>query len=132
MEMDMRSLLLSGVAVLGVAAYFMWPSAGSADDIPFDEVRQRLSAGTITLIDVREPDEFAAGHVPGAVNMPMSTFNPAAMPASTPDKPVVVMCRSGNRSSQVEAFLANNGRADVRNFKGSMIEWTAKGAPVVR
>ena len=128
----MRTWILPGLAALGVVAFFAWPASGSVDDISFDEVRQRLQAGSITLIDVREPDEFAAGHVPGAVNMPMSKFNPATLPASKAEKPVVVMCRSGNRSGQIEAFLAKNGREDVRNFKGSMIEWTGTGAPVVK
>jgi rhodanese-related sulfurtransferase len=121
-----------GLAALGVAGFLAWPAPGSADIISFDEVRQRLAAGTITLIDVREPDEFASGHVAGAVNMPMSRFNPAALPASMADKPVVVMCEAGYRSGQIEAYLAKNGRPDVRNFKGSMNEWTAKGAPVVK
>jgi rhodanese-related sulfurtransferase len=120
------------LAAVGVAAFFAWPASGSVDDIAFDEVRQRVAAGTITLIDVREPDEYAAGHVPGAVNVPMSRFNPAALPAASSEKPVVVMCETGYRSGKVEAFLAKNGREDVRNFKGSMHEWTGKGAPVVK
>ena len=128
----MRSWILPGLMALGVAAFFAWPASGSVDDISFDEVRQRLATGSITLIDVREPDEFASGHVAGAVNMPISRFNPAALPASTADKPVVVMCEAGYRSGQIEAYLAKNGRADVRNFKGSMNEWTARGAPVVK
>lgn len=128
----MRIWVLPGLAVLGLAAFFAWPANGSTDNISYDEVRQRLAAGTITLIDVREPDEFASGHVPGAVNMPMSRFNPATLPASTIDKPVVVMCQAGYRSRIVEANLAKTGRADVRNYSGSMDEWTAKGAPVVK
>lgn len=127
----MSFLIKSLAAVLLLVATFALP-AHAAEDVSFDEITRMLEAKAVTLIDVREADEFAAGHVPGAVNMPLSQLNPAMVPASTPDKPVVVMCRSGNRSGKAQAALAQAGRTDIRNFKGSMIEWTARGAPIAK
>jgi rhodanese-related sulfurtransferase len=97
--------------------------------IGFDEVRDGLATNRILLIDVREAHEFRAGHVPGAVNMPLSALTPAAVPKPA-DKTVVVMCRSGNRSGKATAMLATAGRNDVLDYSGSMIEWTAKAGPI--
>lgn len=127
----MSFLIKSLAAVLLLVATLALP-ARAAEDVSFEEISRMLQTKAVTLIDVREADEFAAGHVPGAVNMPLSQLNPAMVPASTADKPVVVMCRSGNRSSKAQAALAQAGRTDIRNFKGSMIEWTARGAPIAK
>lgn len=127
----MSFLIKSLAAVLLLVATLALP-ARAAEDVSFEEISRMLQTKAVTLIDVREADEFAAGHVPGAVNMPLSQLNPAMVPTSTADKPVVVMCRSGNRSSKAQAALAQAGRTDIRNFKGSMIEWTARGAPIAK
>lgn len=103
--------------------------AQAGGSIGFDEVRDGLASGKIVLIDVREAGEFAAGHVPGAVNLPLSTLNPAAVPKPA-DKTVVLMCRSGNRSGRAMAALAAAGRSDLVNYSGSMIDWTAKAGPI--
>lgn len=95
-----------------------------------DAVAAGLAAGTIVLVDVREPDEFTAGHVPGAINRPLSTFSPAALPHPA-DKTVVVMCRSGHRAGQAQALADAAGRRDVVAYPGSMIEWTAQHRPIV-
>lgn len=98
--------------------------------IGMDAVKAGLDTGTIVLVDVREPDEFTSGHVPGAINLPLSSFSPSALPKST-DKTVVVMCRSGRRAGQVQAITAATGRRDLVNYSGSMNEWSAKGGPIV-
>ncbi len=96
----------------------------------YDEVTAGLQKGDILLVDVREADEFAAGHVPGAVNMPLSTMTPAALPK--PDgKKVVIMCRSGNRTARLAAQLPGIGRGDVAEYSGSWLDWTARGGKVV-
>ncbi|NLH79347.1 MAG: rhodanese-like domain-containing protein [Phyllobacteriaceae bacterium] len=95
-----------------------------------DAVATGLKAGSVVLVDVREPDEFTAGHVPGAINMPLSRFDPAALPKPA-GKDVVVMCRSGHRAGKAQAIAAAAGRTDVIDYAGSMNEWSAKGGPVV-
>lgn len=122
-------LRLSFAAAAVVFAVTSLPAAAEGV-IGLDAVKAGLKTGQILLVDVREPDEFVAGHVPGAVNMPLSHFDPAALPKPA-DKTVVVMCRSGHRAGIAQAAAAKVGRTDIVDYAGSMIEWTGKGEPIV-
>ncbi|MFF7234934.1 rhodanese-like domain-containing protein [Streptomyces collinus] len=86
------------------------------------------------LLDVREPDEWRAGHAPGAVHLPLSELSElsagAGLPAAAQDRPLVVICRSGNRSRRAAALLAARG-ADAVDVIGGMRDWAAAGLPVV-
>jgi rhodanese-related sulfurtransferase len=81
-----------------------------------------------TLLDVREPDEWAAGHAPEAVHIPMSELagRLGELPA---EESVYVICRSGGRSARVTAFLNANGW-DATNVDGGMQSWHAAGRPL--
>lgn len=81
------------------------------------------------LLDVREPDEWEAGHAPGAHHLPMMEV-PARLAELPTDQDVVVVCRSGGRSGQVVSYLLGNGWDNVRNLEGGMQEWAASGRPV--
>ena len=61
-----------------------------------DALAAELKSGACVVVDVREPHEYAAGHIPGAVNQPLSRFDPGRLPAG---KPVVLVCKSGARSA---------------------------------
>ncbi|BCJ38744.1 sulfurtransferase [Actinocatenispora thailandica] len=76
------------------------------------------------LLDVREPDEWAAGHAPGAHHLPMQDV-PARLGEVPMDDDVYVICRSGGRSAQVTAYLLGNGFDQVRNVDGGMRAWAA-------
>ena len=82
------------------------------------------------VIDVREPQEYVAGHVPGARHMPL-----ARVPHRTGElpggEPVYVICASGNRSLTAAQFLAGRG-IDARSVMGGTGGWQARGLPVVR
>jgi rhodanese-related sulfurtransferase len=82
------------------------------------------------LLDVREPDEWAAGHVPDAVHVSMMEI-PTRMGELPADRDIVVICRVGGRSAQVVGFLNQQGRGNVRNLRGGMYAWAAAGRPVV-
>ena len=82
------------------------------------------------LLDVREPDEWDAGHAPGAHHLPMMEV-PARMAEIPADADVVVVCRSGGRSGQVVSYLMGNGWENVRNLDGGMQAWAAQGRDVV-
>ena len=75
------------------------------------------------LVDVREPDEVAAGMLPGAVNIPMSGFVDRIAELD-PDRPVVLVCRSGQRSGRVAEYLAGNGFTEVVNLTGGMLGYS--------
>ena len=85
---------------------------------------------TAYLLDVREPDEWTAGHAPGAHHLPMMEV-PARVAEIPNDTEVVVVCRSGGRSGQVVSYLMGNGWDNVRNLDGGMQAWAATGRDVV-
>ncbi len=82
------------------------------------------------LLDVREPDEWVAGHAPDAHHLPMMEV-PARMGEIPTDTEVVVVCRSGGRSGQVVSYLSGQGWDNVRNLDGGMQSWAAAGRRVV-
>ncbi|HKE66977.1 MAG TPA: rhodanese-like domain-containing protein [Micromonosporaceae bacterium] len=82
------------------------------------------------VLDVREPEEWDAGHTPGAHHVPMSTI-PARLADIPTDEPVVVLCRHGHRSAQVVNFLSARGLDNTVNLDGGIVEWVAAGRPIV-
>ncbi len=80
------------------------------------------------LLDVREADEWAAGHAPGARHLPMSELT-ARLEELPDDDPLYVVCRSGGRSARVVQYLAAQGHNAV-NVDGGMQAWAAGGRPV--
>lgn len=100
------------------------------ENVTIDELKQGLADGSILLVDVREPNEWDAGHIPGATLNPLSVFDPAALP-NDDGKRVVLQCRSGKRSVTALGLAQEAGRSDVRaHFGGGMLEWLAAGEPV--
>lgn len=84
------------------------------------------SSKDFRIIDVREPMEIAQGSIPGAVPMPMSTLGNRIAEIGQ-DKEVVFICRSGARSGQVCAYLAQNGYENIYNLRGGVIGWAQSG-----
>ena len=70
------------------------------------------------LIDVREEDEYAAGHIPASINIPLSKIESAQDKITDLDTPLFVYCRSGNRSGQAVAWLKQAGYSKVKNIGG--------------
>jgi len=86
------------------------------------------------LLDVREDDEWQAGHAEGALHIPISEFVARygeLTEAAPQDGRVNVICRSGGRSGQVVSYLMGNGWDNVRNLDGGMQRWAASGREVV-
>jgi rhodanese-related sulfurtransferase len=100
-------------------------------DVTEADRRLRDDPARPILLDVREPNEFAAVRAPGALLVPTSTFTTrlGELPA---DRPLLVICRSGSRSAAVTGFLARTGRTDVANVVGGMDAWERAGLPVRR
>ncbi|GAA2384330.1 rhodanese-like domain-containing protein [Streptomyces glaucosporus] len=84
------------------------------------------------LLDVREDDEWAAGHAEGALHVPMSEFveRLAEVTERAADRKVYVVCRVGGRSAQVTQYLLAQG-VDAVNVEGGMKAWEAAGRPLV-
>lgn len=83
----------------------------------------------VVLLDVREHDEWVAGHAPGAVHVPLAQV-PSRLDEIPSDEVVHVVCRSGGRSAQATAWLNRNGY-DAVNVSGGMGAWLEAGRPMV-
>jgi phage shock protein E len=106
------------LVLLAAVAFLLWKRRG---DIKPDEARALVERGAL-LVDVRTPDEFAAGHIAGARNIPLDQVSARASTLTPADAPVIVYCRSGARSALAKRLLKSAGRPDVRNL-GAMNRW---------
>lgn len=93
------------------------------------ELAAMLHRGAAVLVDVREPDEFAAGHIEGAINLPLSRFAPDQLPAA-PGKTLVLQCAGGKRSGMALDRCAQAGAAVDTHLAGGIGAWKAAGLPI--
>jgi rhodanese-related sulfurtransferase len=103
-------------------------SAESVPEVDADEGRALVGAGA-ALLDVREVDEWQAGHAPGAQFIPLSELEARAGELGA-DRRILAVCRSGARSERATRFLRAQGY-DVVNMTGGMRAWAAAGFDVV-
>jgi len=82
----------------------------------------------LAVLDVREPVEWAHGHIAGSQHIPMNEL-PERL-AELPDGQVLVVCKVGGRSAQVTGWLVQQGR-DAVNLDGGLLDWQAAGRPMV-
>ncbi len=102
---------------------------GQVHNLDPHDVKAQLDDGAIVLVDVREPHEFAAASIPGSVNMPLSTFDPAALPQE-PGKSVVLMCAGGVRSLRALEAAQGAGIDIDSHLAGGIQAWARAGLPV--
>lgn len=136
-------LLLIGTASLIIAGCAPTPAATPAAATPAAAVNAPAVAlpaeisvvdaaakrdGGAFILDVRQPDEWTAVHIPGATLIPLDQLQ-ARMNEVPKDKEVVVVCRSGNRSAQGRDILKNAGFTQVTSMAGGMTQWSAAGLP---
>lgn len=128
----------ASVSVIGGAdgptSVFIAGKVGGEDKVTYkqitiDEAKQIFDSdpeGSYIILDVRRADEFAQGHIPGAINVANETIG-AEAPAELPDKNQViyVYCRSGNRSKQAAEKLAALGYTNIIEF-GGILDWTGE------
>jgi|WetSurMetagenome_2_1015567.scaffolds.fasta_scaffold613399_1 phage shock protein E len=82
------------------------------------------SSARVVLVDVRQPEEFAAGHIAGAILMPLGSIE-AAYRNLPKNVQLVVYCRSGKRSAQAVSFLVSHGYANAVSLDGGIVAWDA-------
>lgn len=96
--------------------------------VPAFEVKQWMEADEVVLIDVREASEHQAEAIPGAVNLPLSAFDPAQLPPVPAGKRLVFHCRSGVRcGSAAERAVALGYEGDIHRLEGGIFGWKAIG-----
>ena len=97
-------------------------------DLTPEEVSKGMAEGRYLLVDVREPNEVAAEAYPGAVVVPLSSFDPKAIP-DPGARQVVFACRSGKRSVTASLAAQAAGLAYDKHLAGGMLAWKAAGLP---
>jgi rhodanese-related sulfurtransferase len=107
------------------------PMAVPALDPLYADIRRRDPARPAVLLDIREADEFRQVRVEGSLLVPMSQLG-ARLDEIPRDRPVIVMCAMGSRSSGVTNYLRQQGWDDVGNLAGGIEGWERLGLPVRR
>jgi hydroxyacylglutathione hydrolase len=132
-----RDLTLIGydrvMGAFGTDAIDQWQKAGRAlgtvAQLSPEDVAAQLARGDVCVIDVRKRSEWDEGHVPGAAHIPLAEL--VARSAEIPtDRPLVMQCQGGGRSSIAASVLRAHGVAAVDNLAGGFTAWTAAGLPV--
>jgi rhodanese-related sulfurtransferase len=100
----------------------------SVSEVTIEELESALQSGA-RLVDVREPDEYETGHVPGAVLVPMATV-PDALDQFPAGATTYVICKTGGRSLRACEFLVDQG-LDVVNVEGGTMAWIISGRTTV-
>jgi rhodanese-related sulfurtransferase len=98
------------------------------EDLTPEQVAKGMAEGRYLLVDVREPNEVAVEAYPGAVVVPLSTFDPQEIPDPA-SKQVVFACRSGKRSVTASLAAQASGLAYDKHLAGGMLAWKAAGLP---
>ena len=102
------------------------------ETVPGKTLNAKLNAGeNVFVVDVREPDEYKAGHIEGAVNIPIRTLaqNLDKVPADK-STPIAVVCKSGIRAAYGTMTLRLMGYTNVKDISGGMLAWEKDGLPL--
>lgn len=125
------ALVLLILTALGCAAPTA-PASGGFATATVDQAKALADASPApAVLDVREPAEFEAGHIPGASNRPLGQLATWA-PALAPQARYLVVCQTGIRSADASGQLAARGFTQVTSMAGGMADWQAKGFPTVK
>lgn len=100
----------------------------SVPEVDIEQAHRQLAAGG-QLVDVREPAEWAETHIPGSVHIPLGDLAARAGELDT-SRPVVALCRSGNRSKTAVKILQRSGFSDATSMAGGVVAWAKAGKPL--
>ena len=98
------------------------------DTTEYDSTYRTPKAAHV-LVDVRTPQEYLSGHLPGAVNIPLQELT-GRLNEIPQDQPIVVVCATGNRSQTASSLLVRGGYGEVYNLRGGTMRWMMQGLPL--
>lgn len=130
-----RYLILGiGILIILVFSFFVLqnsasPAVSVSKEISVEEAYQDFKNGEY-ILDVRQPEEFEAGHIPGSILIPLDVLETRLSELPRNEK-IVVVCRSGNRSATGRDILINAGFETVTSMAGGMNEWVKNGYETV-
>ena len=132
-EFVRNNILLIVVAFVS-GAMLLWPFVRRTTGGPWLNTTQAthlINREDALVVDVREPNEFAAGHVLGAKNLPLARLDASGADlAKKKERPVIVYCDGGDRSAKALAALKKQGYTRVANLSGGLAAWQQAGLPV--
>ena len=99
------------------------------DQLDVSELKASVGNGNVQIIDVRNPEEWSHGHIPGARHIPLAAL-PDRVGEIDASKPVVLQCGGGGRSSIASSLLLSRGLTKVANLQGGYDAWVAQGLPI--
>jgi rhodanese-related sulfurtransferase len=104
--------------------------SGNINNISQQELLD-ANSNNLVIVDVRTPEEFQQGHVPNAINVPLSEIidNPAIL-LSSKGKPIILYCRSGYRTGKAAEALQKDGYQNLRHLEGDMQGWLKAGLDI--
>ncbi len=131
---------MNGIRALTSLAALLWLGAATAAPPPAPSIgaeallaRATAADAALVILDVRTPAEFAAGHVPGAINVPHDQIESRLGElAALRDKDLVVYCKSGRRAGLALEVLGQHGFTRLSHLEGELQGWEAAGRPVER
>jgi rhodanese-related sulfurtransferase len=132
MEFIHQNILLIGV-VVGSGIALLWPMLAGAGGVEVSpaQATQLINRDDAQIIDVREDGEFAGGHLPEAVHVPLSKLSERLADLEKfKDKPLIVYCASGMRSGRACRQLKKQGFASLHNLAGGVDAWVGAGYPI--
>ncbi|MBA4601932.1 rhodanese-like domain-containing protein [Thermoactinomyces mirandus] len=120
----MDSIYIGLILLAGAILYFFFMNRG-IQTIGSDELENIRKKQKILLIDVREKHEFKSGHIPGAINIPLSQKQTLLTKSSdwNKNKPIYLYCQSGSRSGMAARQLRKLGFRQVFHLKGGLLSW---------
>jgi rhodanese-related sulfurtransferase len=131
-------ILALGLAACGAPAATGSGAAAAPVDInnlpanmTVQQAKPLLDNSGVFWLDVREQSEYDAGHIPGVTLIPTGQVE-SRLSEIPKDKPVIVTCRTGNRSAAVAQFLQEQGYTNVHNMQGGIVAWQNAGFPVAK
>ena len=115
------------LSLLSISAY-----SSNVSDISQQKLFE-ANSNNVVIVDVRTTEEFQQGHVPNAINVPLSNIidNPDILTFSK-EKPIVLYCRSGYRAGKAAEALQKYGYTNLRHLEGDMQGWSKAGLPVAK
>jgi phage shock protein E len=126
------AIMILAIALLAACGSSPAAQAGPSslpENVSTSQVKALLGQPDVLILDVREQDEYDAGHIPGVKLIPSGEVA-NRLDEIPKDKTVIVTCRSGNRSASATKYLREQGYTNVHNMEGGIIAWQGAGYPV--
>ncbi|PQJ30692.1 hypothetical protein BST92_01525 [Nonlabens arenilitoris] len=125
-------LLLSLICTIALTQSCFEAKAGTVELVSSEEAADIIKSQSAQLVDVRSKEQFEAGHIEGAINIPVDSENLNEIIAGLNVKePVLVYCNGGRQSAQCAKILEDKGFIKIFDLDGGLSKWTTSGREIV-